>query len=207
MAALDLRFMKKIFFLILILSSSGFSQSPKKLVILGDSLTEGLGVAKDSAFPHLLELKLNTLGPAWQVINAGVSGSTTASALSRVRWHLKSNPNDILIILGANDGLRGLKTEQSEKNLSAAIEFAQKEKVKVLLGGLYMPPNYGKDYTDKFKVMYSQLAKKYKLPLVPFILDKVAGDPKLNQPDGLHPNEQGHKIIAETIYQSIKGQL
>ena len=200
--------MKNIFFLLFLFASVA---QAKKLIVLGDSLTEGLGVAKDAAFPYLLETKLNTSATSsklnWEVINAGVSGSTTASGASRLRWLIKSKPDAVLIILGANDGLRGLKTEQSEKNLSDTIELAQAEKIKVILGGLYMPPNYGKTYTENFKMMYSHLAKKYKVALVPFILDKVAGNPKLNQPDGLHPNEQGHKIIAETIYQSIKDKL
>lgn len=202
--------MKKIFFALLFISNVSFAQEPKplkKLVIIGDSLTEGYGVSKESAFPQLIEKKLNQKASTWQVVNSGVSGSTTASALSRVRWMLKNKPDVVLIILGANDGLRGVKTEQSEKNLAEAIELAQKSQVKVILGGLYMPPNYGKKYTQQFKVMYSQLANKYKVYLVPFILEKVAGDPKLNQVDGIHPNEEGHKIVADTIYNSIKDQL
>lgn len=202
--------MKQIFFALLFLSNVSFAQMPKplkKLVIIGDSLTEGYGVSKESAFPQLIEKKLNQNSSTWQVVNSGVSGSTTASALSRVRWMLKNKPDVVLIILGANDGLRGVKTEQSEKNLAEAIALAQKSQVKVILGGLYMPPNYGKEYTQQFKVMYSHLAKKYKVYLVPFILEKVAGDPKLNQADGIHPNEEGHKIVAETIYHSIKDQL
>jgi acyl-CoA thioesterase-1 len=140
-------------------------------------------------------------------VNAGVSGSTTASAVGRLKWLFKSKPDLLLIVMGANDGLRGLKIEESEKNLAAAIEFAQAQKVPVVLGGLYVPPNYGKDYTEKFKKMYLDLSKKYKTPLIPFILDKVAGDPKYNQADGIHPNEAGHKIIADTVYQEIKGLL
>ena len=202
--------MKKLLFILLLLPSVLTAQTKvplRQLVIIGDSLTEGYGVSKDSAFPQLLEKKLNQKSQDWQVINSGVSGSTTASALSRVRWMLKNKPDLVLIILGANDGLRGLKTEQSEKNLAEAIELAQKSHVKVILGGLYMPPNYGKEYSQQFKTMYSHLAKKYKVYLVPFILEKVAGDPKLNQADGIHPNEEGHKIVATTIYNSIKDQL
>lgn len=180
----------------------------KKLIILGDSLTEGYGVAKESAFPALLEKKIQDSGKKeWSIVNAGVSGSTTASAVGRMKWLFKAKPDVLLITLGANDGLRGLKVEESEKNLSKAIEFAQAEKVTVVLGGLYMPPNYGKEYTEKFKNMYSSLAKKHKVKLIPFILDKVAGDPKYNLSDGIHPNEAGHKIIAENLYQEIKGLL
>ncbi|MGZ3744408.1 MAG: arylesterase [Pseudobdellovibrionaceae bacterium] len=205
-----------LFVTLLFFGSVSFSQSSvqpslasnsKKLVVLGDSLTEGLGVSKESAYPALLEKKIHDSGKNWIVINAGVSGSTTASIGGRLKWLFKSKPDLLLIVMGANDGLRGLKIEDSEKNLSQAIEFAQEQKVPVVLGGLYIPPNYGKDYTEKFKKMYTTLAKKYKIPLIPFVLDKVAGNPKYNQADGIHPNEAGHKIIAETVYQEIKGLL
>jgi acyl-CoA thioesterase-1 len=191
-----------------VLSGSFAEAQTKKLVVLGDSLTEGYGVAKDSAFPALLEKKIHESGKKnWTVVNSGISGATTASALGRLKWVFKSKPDLLLLILGANDGLRGLKVEESEKHLSQAIEYAQEQKVTVVLGGLYMPPNYGKDYTEKFKKMYADLASKYKVPLIPFILDKVAGNPKYNLSDGIHPNEAGHKIVAETIYQDIKGML
>jgi acyl-CoA thioesterase-1 len=182
--------------------------NPKKLVVLGDSLTEGYGVAKDSAFPAILEKKIHDSGKTnWSVVNAGVSGSTSASAVGRMKWLFKSKPDLLLLTLGANDGLRGIKLEETEKNLAGAIEYAQSEKVTVVLGGLYMPPNYGKDYTNKFKNMYQTLAKKYHVKLIPFLLDKVAGDPKYNLSDGMHPNEAGHKIVGETIYQEIKDLL
>ncbi|MBL7670437.1 MAG: arylesterase [Bdellovibrionaceae bacterium] len=182
-----------------------FSQN--KLIVLGDSLTEGYGVSKDSAFPTILEEKLKASGKNWTVINAGVTGSTTASAVSRLKWLLRAKPDAVLVILGGNDGLRGIKVPESQKNLSAAIELIQKEKKKVILGGLYMPPNYGLEYTAQFRKMYADLAKKYSVPLIPFILDKVAGDPNYNQSDGIHPNEKGHKIIAETIFSSLKEYL
>lgn len=189
-----------------LLSSNAFAE--KKLVVLGDSITEGYGVAKSAAYPTLLEKKLHEAGKKeWTVINSGVSGSTTASGLSRMKWLFKSKPDAVLLVLGANDGLRGLKVEASQKNLADAIEYAQSQKVKVILGGLYMPPNYGKDYTDQFKKMYSDLAAKYKVTLIPFILDKVGGDPKYNLADGIHPNEEGHKIIADTIFKVLKGAL
>lgn len=200
--------MRLFLFLALLFSFSlSFAQN-KKLVVLGDSLTEGIGVAKDSAYPALVEKKIHDSGKKeWTVVNAGVSGSTTASAMGRLKWLFKAKPDLLLIVMGANDGLRGLKIDESQKNLAQAIEYAQAQKVSVVLGGLYVPPNYGKDYTEKFKKMYVDLSKKYKTPLIPFVLDKVAGDPKYNQADGIHPNEAGHKIIAETVYQEIKGLL
>jgi acyl-CoA thioesterase-1 len=191
---------------LLLFSSLSFAQ--KKLIVLGDSITEGYGVSKEAAYPALLEKKLHEAGKKeWSIINAGVSGSTTASGISRMKWLFKSKPDIVFLALGANDGLRGLKVEESQKNLATAIEYAQKEKVEVILGGLYMPPNYGADYTSKFKKMYEDLAKKYKLTFIPFILDKVAGNPKYNLADGIHPNEEGHKIIADTIFNALKGKL
>ncbi|HWU44068.1 MAG TPA: GDSL-type esterase/lipase family protein, partial [Bdellovibrio sp.] len=130
-----------------------------------------------------------------------------ASAISRMKWIFKSKPDVVLLALGANDGLRGLKVEESEKHLGEAIEYAQSQKVRVVLGGLYLPPNYGKDYTEKFKKMYEHLAKKYQITFIPFILDKVAGNPKYNLADGIHPNEEGHKIVAENIFAVLKDSL
>lgn len=199
--------MRPFLFLLIVLSCS-FSFAQKKLVVLGDSLTEGYGVAKDSAFPAVLEKKLHEAGKKeWTIVNAGVSGSTTASGISRIKWLIKSNPEYVFLALGANDGLRGLKVEDSEKNLAKVIEFAQEKKIKVILGGLYMPPNYGKEYTDKFKKMYESLSKKYKVVFIPFILENVAGNPKYNLADGIHPNEAGHKIIAENVFAVLKGVL
>ncbi|MBV2167542.1 MAG: arylesterase [Bdellovibrio sp.] len=195
-----------LFWIILLFSSLSFAQ--KKLIVLGDSLTEGYGVAKEAAYPALLEKKLHEAGKKeWTVINSGVSGSTTASAVTRMKWLFKSKPDAVLLVLGANDGLRGLKIEDSQKHLAAAIEYANSQKVRVILGGLYMPPNYGADYTGQFKKMYEALAKKYKVTFIPFILEKVGGNPKYNLADGIHPNEEGHKIIAENIFQILKGAL
>lgn len=187
---------------------TSYSHAQKRLIVLGDSLTEGFGVAKESAFPAVLEKKLHAIGKKdWAVINAGVSGSTTASGPSRLKWLLKSKPDMILLVLGANDGLRGLKVEESQKNLAGTIEMAKANKVRVVLGGLYMPPNYGKDYTEKFKKMYASLAAQYKLTFIPFVLDKVGGNPKYNLSDGIHPNEEGHKIIAENVFEVVKDVL
>lgn len=187
--------------------SSSASQH-KKIIVLGDSLSEGYGVAKESAYPALLEKKLHEAGkPDWDVINAGISGSTSASAIGRMKWLFKNKPQVVLLVMGANDGLRGLKVEETEKNLVAAIVFAQKQQVQVILGGLYMPPNYGKDYTEKFKRMYLELSKKYKLTFIPFVLDQVAGNPKYNLADGIHPNEEGHRIVAENIFKVLKDIL
>lgn len=198
---------KHIFFLLLFLPSLLFAAETKKLVILGDSLTEGLGVAKSAAFPDLLEKKIKASGKDWTVINAGISGATSASGMSRLKWQLKSKPDLVILALGANDGLRGVDVKSTEKNLSDTIELAQKEKIKVILAGMLLPPNYGAQYSKDFKAIYEHLAKKYSLQKIPFLLEGVAGDPKLNQADGIHPNEKGHKVIAENVFKAIKGLL
>ncbi len=180
----------------------------KKIIIIGDSLTEGLGVEKNKAFPALLQEKMDQQKIKYQVVNSGVSGSTTASALGRVKWVLSSKPDVVILALGANDGLRGVPVKESEKNLQSAIDMLIDKKVKkIILLGVLMPPNYGKSYTEEFKKMYIQLSKKNKVSLIPFILDEVAGNPQLNQADGIHPNEKGHQVIAEKLFPKIKGLL
>lgn len=188
------------------LLSSNYAQS-KTLVIVGDSLTEGYGVSKENAYPSILEKKIQATHKNWKVVNSGVSGSTTASAPSRVKWILKSKPDLVMIALGANDGLRGIKVSASKKNLDEALELLKKAKIPIIIGGLYVPPNYGKNYANEFKQMFVDLSKKYNALLVPFILDGVAANSKLNQADGIHPNEEGHKIMAEKIYEQIKGLI
>ena len=193
------------FFLLL---HPAFSQtSAKKILVLGDSLTEGYGIANDAAYPALLEKKIQASGKKWTVINAGISGSTTASGPARLKWQLKSKPDLIILALGANDGLRGLDVQSIEKNLATTIELAQKEKIKVILAGMLLPPNYGADYKKKFEDVYLRLIEKYKLQKIPFLLEGVAGKPELNLADGIHPNEKGHQIIAELVYKNIKDLL
>lgn len=199
--------MKFILFSILICLSSFSMAASKKLLILGDSLTEGYGISKTAAFPALLEKKIQTAGKDWTVINAGVSGATSASGPSRIKWQLRNKPDMMILALGANDGLRGLPIDSTEKNLAQTIEMAQKEKVKVVLAGMMLPPNYGEDYRKKFQNMYTRLAEKYKTSKIPFLLEGVAANPDLNLDDGIHPNEKGHQIIADQVYNSIKNLL
>jgi acyl-CoA thioesterase-1 len=183
------------------------AETKNKLVVLGDSLTEGLGVARSMAFPALLEKKIQADGKQWVVVNAGISGATTASGPSRMRWQLKSKPQIIILALGANDGLRGINLQSTEKNLSETIEIAKSEKIQVILAGMMLPPNYGAQYTKNFQALYNRLAKKYHLKKIPFLLEGVAGNPKLNLADGIHPNEKGHEIIAGHVYAAIKDLL
>lgn len=182
-------------------------EKPRRFVIIGDSLTEGYGVSKEQAFPALLEKQIKKEGKNWIVINSGISGSTTASAESRFRWVLRSKPDMVMIALGANDGLRGVKVEESEKNLEKVILMAREAKVRVVLAGLYIPPNYGKEYGIKFRALYERLAQKYELPFISFLLEGVGGVPELNLADGIHPNEKGHQKIAENAYTVLKGLL
>lgn len=179
-----------------------------EILVLGDSLTEGYGLTKEQAFPAVLEKLIAQSGKKDVVVlNGGVSGSTTASGASRLKWHLKAQPEIVIIALGANDGLRGVKIEESRKNLTATIELARKSGLKVLLAGMKLPPNYGKEYSRDFEKMFVELSKKYSVPLIPFLLEGVGGDPSLNLEDGIHPNAQGHEKIAKTVLKHLKGLL
>ncbi len=202
--------MRKIFLffsLSFLFQSYLFANPTKTLLILGDSLTEGYGVAQTAAFPALLQKRVEQDQLKWKIVSSGSSGSTSASGLQRIKWIAKSKPQIVLLLLGSNDGLRGLKTSETEKNLNETIQWAQKEKIQILLGQLYMPPNYGKKYTDDFAKIYSSVAKKNNVPLLGFLLEQVAGKSDLNLADGIHPNEKGHQKIAELMYPQIKPYL
>ncbi len=175
----------------------------KKIVLIGDSLTEGYGVSREQAYPALIQKRAEKDGLHWLVINAGISGSTAASAKSRVEWQLKQKPDLIMIALGANDGLRGTDIKNIESNLSAALEVTAKSGVKIILAGVYLPPNYGADYTRRFAAIYPRLAAKYHTALIPFLLENVGGQQNLNQSDGIHPNAKGHERIVNTVYPAI----
>ena len=174
---------------------------PKIILFFGDSLTAGYGLSPDQAFPALVEKELLKGNKKVKVINAGLSGETTAGGLSRIDWTLRE-PIDVFVLeLGGNDGLRGLPLEQTTKNLQSIIDKvkAKYPKVKIVLAGMMVPPNMGKEYSDKFKKMYPSLAEKNKVSLIPFLLEGVAGIEKLNQPDGIHPNVEGHQIVAKNL--------
>lgn len=176
-----------------------------KIVVLGDSLTAGYGLLELQAFPALLQNRLNEEGYKWEVVNAGISGDTSAAGLQRVEWALSQGDVRILILeLGANDGLRGLAVAQMKKNLAGIIEAAQAKGAAVLLAGMEAPPNFGPEYTVSFRQVYRDLAKEYKVTFLPFLLDKVAGNPSLNQADGIHPNIEGTVIVADTVWNVLK---
>jgi len=177
------------------------------VVCLGDSLTEGYGLAPEESYPSLLERMLRERGDAVRVVNAGVSGSTTASAASRLRWQLRSGPDVVVIALGANDGLRGVDVAATEANLSTAIELAKQSGARVLLAGMKLPPNYGPDYTAAFEAVFPKLARKHGVALLPFLLEGVAANPELNQPDGIHPNARGTEIVARNVFAALQPLL
>jgi len=179
------------------------------LLFIGDSLTEGYGVEKSESYPQLIQSKLDQkfgVG-TFKVLNGSVSGSTSASGLSRLNWFKKSNPELLVLGLGANDGLRGVTPKMTKANLKKIIVAATDLKMKVLLLGMMMPPNYGPQYTDEFKAIYPELSKEHSIGYVPFVLDGVAGEKSLNQGDGIHPNSKGHLVISETVWKSLEKML
>ncbi len=170
------------------------------IVALGDSITAGLGVAADEAYPALLEVRLRRDGYAYRVVNAGVSGDTTAGGLRRVDWVLRARPEIVILALGANDGLRGQPPQTTRENLEAIVTRLQTAGARVLLAGMRMPPNYGEAFTRQFEAVFPAVARRAHVALVPFLLDGVAADPTLNQADGLHPNAAGHRVIADRLW-------
>ena len=178
------------------------------VLFLGDSLTAGLGVEPEEAYPHLLGAMLARDGmDGVRVINGGISGSTSASAPARLRWYARVKPEVLFLALGANDGLRGLSVSELEQNLETVIVQAKKQGMRVLLAGMELPPNYGEGYTAEFRQVYRDLADRHGLPLLPFLLEGVGGVAELNQADGIHPNAEGHRRIAAHVYPFLRDQL
>lgn len=167
---------------------------------LGDSLTAGLGVPPDEAWPALVEARLRDAGYPYRVVNAGVSGDTTAGGLRRVDWVLRARPAVVIVALGANDGLRGQSVPAMRANLEAIVRRLREGGAQVLLAGMRLPPNYGWDYGRRFQAAFADVAAAARVPLMPFLLEGVAADARLNQPDGLHPNAAGHRVIAERVW-------
>lgn len=186
--------------LALCLLRPGAAAGDRVLVALGDSLTAGFGVAPETAWPALVQARLAREGYPYRVVNAGVSGDTTAGALRRVDWVLRAGPEIVVVALGANDGLRGQPVEAMRANLAEIVRRLAAAGVRVLLAGMRLPPNYGAEYTRAFGEAFAEVARRARVPLMPFLLDGVAGDPRLNQPDGLHPNAEGHRLVAERVW-------
>ncbi len=179
---------------------SAYAQNtPVTILAFGDSLTAGYGLGPSDAYPTLLEQALRAKGYDVKINNAGVSGETTADGLARLDWLLEDPPDIVILEFGANDGLRGLPPEQAEQNLDTMIKGFQDKGSRVLLTGMYAPPNFGQEYTTKFNGMYQRLADKYKVTLYPFFLEGIYGDPEFNQYDGLHPNGKGTREITARL--------
>lgn len=199
----------KLLSVFLILNLIPLNPAPKVILFYGDSLTAGYGLSPEEAFPALVEQKLNKTENVATVVNAGLSGETSAGGLTRLNWVIRQ-PIDIFVLeLGANDGLRGLPLEQTKKNLQQIIDRvkAKYPDVKIVIAGMMVPPNMGLEYTTKFRKIFPDLAAKNKATLIPFLLQDVAGNEKLNLGDGIHPNPEGHRIVAENVAKVIEPLL
>ena len=192
------------------LATDGANATPAKtVVVLGDSLAAGYGVEPQEAFPALLQQKVDAAGLKWTVVNAGVSGNTSADGLARIDWLLKRRIDVLLLELGGNDGLRGQSVSAMRDNLQGIIDRVKQRypQARIIVAGMRLPPNLGPDYTTAFRNVFPELAEKNKAALVPFLLEGVGGKPQLNQSDHIHPTAAGHKIIAETVWNILKPQL
>jgi acyl-CoA thioesterase-1 len=175
-----------------------------RIVVLGDSLTAGLGLPASEAYPALLQQKVDAIGLNFEVVNAGVSGDTSAGGLSRLDWALEGDVRFLIVALGGNDALRALPPEELRRNLATIIERAQAKHITVVLAGMEAPRNFGRDYVVRFHQVYPDLAKKYNVGLVPFLLEDVAGIERLNQRDGIHPTAEGAEIVANHLWSMLK---
>ena len=178
----------------------------KTIVFFGNSLTAGYGLSPSEAFPAIIQDKIDSLGLSYKVVNAGVSGETSSGGNSRIDWILRQ-PLDVFVLeLGANDGLRGIPIPETKKNLQSIVDKvkAKYPDAKLVLAGMQIPPNMGQQYATQFRNIYSELAEKNEMTLIPFLLEGVGGEAKLNQDDGIHPTAEGHLIVAENVWQQLK---
>ncbi|MET4081346.1 acyl-CoA thioesterase-1 [Pedobacter sp. UYP30] len=193
-----------------IASVKNVNSSKDNMLFFGTSLTAGYGLDPTEAYPDLIQNKIDSLSLPYRVINGGLSGETSAAGLERIDWFLKKQPVAIFVLeLGANDGLRGLPLKETKRNLQEIIDRvkAKNPNVKLVMAGMQMPPNLGKRYTEDFAAIFPALAEKNNMKLIPFLLDGVAGIPKLNQEDGIHPTAEGDKILAENVWMVLKEML
>ncbi len=191
------------------IESSEKNSDTGTIVFFGNSLSAGYGVDPDQAFPALIQKKIDSLGLNYQVINAGLSGETTASGKNRVDWVLKQEVDIFILELGGNDGLRGIPTKETKSNLEEIIAKvrATYPNAKIILAGMQIPPNMGGTYANDFREVFVDLAAEMNLPLIMFLLEGVGGNPDLNLQDGIHPNEKGHKIVAENVWRVLQKEL
>jgi acyl-CoA thioesterase-1 len=186
------------------------TKSQQAILFFGDSITAGLGVEPDEAYPALIEQRVDSLHLPYTVVNAGLSGETTAGGRSRINWVLSRQPVSVFVLeLGGNDGLRGLPLTDTRKNLQAIIDTVRQKapQAKIVLAGMQIPPNMGSAYAADFKKLYAEIATKNNLTLIPFLLENVGGIAKLNQRDGIHPTPEGHKLVARTVWRTVQPLL
>jgi len=183
---------------------AGEAVARPRIVVLGDSLTAGLGLPIEESFPAILQRRIEELGYAYEVVNMGVSGDTSAGGLSRLDWALDGDVRVLVLALGGNDALRGLSPADMAANLGTIIDRARARGVTVLLCGMEAPPNFGASYTQQFRATYRQLVRDKHVAFVPFLLEGVAGDPALNQADGIHPNAAGAQRMADVVWKQLQ---
>lgn len=198
--------MKRYFLSFLFLvASSAFVVAQQSILIFGDSITAGYGIDVDKAYPALIQQKIDSLELEYNVINAGLSGETSAGGLRRIDWVLQRKVDYMILELGGNDALRGIDLKDTEGNLQGIIDkvLDKYPDAQIIIAGMQAPPNLGKEYTEHFKEMYGRLALANDLPLIPFLLEKVGGITDLNQSDGIHPTEKGHVLVAQTVWEHL----
>ncbi len=189
--------------------SADSSRTAPAILFFGDSITAGYGLDPQQAFPALIQQRLDSAGIAYRVVNAGLSGETSAGGLRRIDWVLKGNADVVVVELGGNDGLRGIPTESTRQNLQEIIDRVRQTQpdASIILAGMQIPPSMGEKYASDFRSIFPELARKNDLPLIPFILEGVGGRPGLNQADGIHPTAKGHKIVAENVWAALEPVL
>ena len=185
----------------------GSEPARPRIVVLGDSLTAGYGLVVTQAYPHLLQQKVDNEGYKFEVVNAGVSGDTSAGGLRRLDWALEGDVKVLIVALGGNDGLRGLSVDEMKRNIGEIIERARKREIVVILAGMEAPPNYGPEYAAAFRLAFQDLARQHRVFLIPFLLQGVAADAALNLPDGIHPNPRGSAVVSDTVWNALRPVL
>ncbi len=180
-------------------------QQKKSILFFGDSISAGYGIQPQQAFPAVIQDKIDSLGLNYEVINGGLSGETSAGGLRRISWVLQRDIDIMILELGGNDGLRGIDLSSTKENLQQIIDQAKAKNpdMKIIIAGMQVPPNLGTDYTKEFQNLYPELAEENDLVLIPLILDKVGGRDEFMQPDQIHPNVQGHKVVAKTVWEVL----
>jgi acyl-CoA thioesterase I len=187
------------------MSMNVYSQEKKSILFFGDSISAGYGLEPQQAFPAIIQHKIDSLGLNYEVINGGLSGETSAGGLRRINWVLQRDIDIMILELGGNDGLRGIDLSSTKGNLQQIIDRAKAKnpEMEIIIAGMQVPPNLGTDYTKKFQELYPELAEENNIPLIPLILDEVGGRDEFMQPDQIHPNAEGHKVVAETIWEIL----